>query len=153
MTWAPAFLFSLFCDLSETLASGLQELRVAVDAFQKQLLAVTEVANEDVQCQSLNYNSVLPAYTEGTQSSSLLNRQGTLQRMYSLAPTETNFFSSAQLWDSYTLSTQCCMSFNLPHTPPILCPPIFPPFLLSLLSTLCTRQGGLVAEPSISATA
>lgn len=65
MTWAPAFLFSLFCDLSETLASGLQELRVAVDAFQKQLLAVTEVANEDVQCQSLNYNSVLPVLHRG----------------------------------------------------------------------------------------
>jgi len=43
--------------LSETLARGLQELRAALEAYQKQLLEVTgEVANEDVQCLSLHYD-------------------------------------------------------------------------------------------------
>jgi len=55
--WAPGFLSSPFRDLSETLARGLQELRAALEAYQKQLLEVTgEVANEDVQCLSLHYN-------------------------------------------------------------------------------------------------
>ena len=55
--WAPAFLSSPFHDLLETLARGFQEPRVALEAFQKQLLDVTgEVANEDVQCPYLHYN-------------------------------------------------------------------------------------------------
>lgn len=54
--WAPAFLCSPFCDLSETLGRGLQALRVVLGALQKELLEVTrEVVNEDVECPGLHY--------------------------------------------------------------------------------------------------